>query len=304
MAFTWSEDVRWMVVWRREFRGQSYRHITKRLSAGPRRKGPSRKTIKRIVARFRREGDVKTRQGARKAPPANRIFDRRNDKALLRVLADSPGDMLDEIRDKLTARTGAQPHLSTVCRAIWRLRHSRKRVRQCATPRARTTAAHGRLPAPRSCVAISRGGARVRLCGSRRTYGCGTGSDSSSSSTRRRRTDGPCAGTHTQRLASATAQAPMRVTRACGGRSFGYMTFGQYPISPNAILPRGKRISSLCCMDYKGMVDWEHTDGTFDRRAFLRAVRRCVVSRHTLSTSGVALASTPWLCHATCRHVC
>ena len=144
MALTWSEDVRWMVVWRREFRGQSYRHITKRWSAGPRRKGPSRKTIKRIVARFRREGDVKTRQGARKAPPANRIFDRRNDKALLRVLADSPGDMLDEIRDKLTARTGAQPHLSTVCRAIWRLRHSRKRVRQCATPRARTTAAHGR----------------------------------------------------------------------------------------------------------------------------------------------------------------
>jgi|TARA_B110000046_G_C12976147_1_gene391224 transposase len=165
MALTWSEDVRWMVVWRREFRGQSYRHIRKRLSSGPRRKGPSKTTIKRIVKRFREEGGVDTRQGARAAPPANRIFDRRNDWALLKALADSPGDMLDEIRDKLTALTGARPHVSTVCRAIWRLRHSRKRVRLRHAQR-RLLLVPSLHPPSRSSAATLRRGASARRCAS------------------------------------------------------------------------------------------------------------------------------------------
>ena len=62
-----------------------------------------------------------------------------------------------------------------------------------------------------------------------------------------------------------------------GRRSFGYALFGKSPISPNAILPRGQRISSLCAMDHKGMVDWSHTKGTFKKRNFLRAWQASII---------------------------
>ena len=94
-----------------------------------------------------------------------------------------------------------------------------------------------------------------------------------------------------RRFAGSASRVRQSNSRECcerGGRSFGYEVLGKYPISHNAILSRGPRISSLCCMDHKGMVDWEHTDGSYNRREFLRAVRRCVVSRHPLPLHGSA----------------
>ena len=133
----WDEQVRWMVVWRRTIRQQSWRTIRKRLrrgSVGPKasRKGPSISTMKRIVRCFEKTGGVKTPVGLRLAPSTGQIFSFRNDLKLLKILHDRPGDTLDEILKRFARRTGEDPHVSSVCRAIHRLDYSRKKV--CVRP--------------------------------------------------------------------------------------------------------------------------------------------------------------------------
>jgi hypothetical protein len=104
---------------------------SKALSAGPRRKGPSKRTQKKIVARFRRTGGAETWQGRRDAPPANTKIGFREDMKLLKVLADSPGDMLDEILARqLATRPG--PGVSAHRCARGQVRLPELRVREYA----------------------------------------------------------------------------------------------------------------------------------------------------------------------------
>ena len=60
-------------------------------------------------------------------------------------------------------------------------------------------------------------------------------------------------------------------------RSFGYALRGQTPIGASGLLDRGQRLSALCSFDVGGFVDYELTEGTFDRETFLDAAERVIV---------------------------
>jgi len=119
--------VRWLAVWKRVFGRKTWRTIGRHLSeASIGQKGPTKSTMKRWVKRYKLYGDVA--DDARKKG-GNLLFTRRRDLTLLKILADSPGDMLVEIRRKFIRRTGVRPALSTVCQAVHRLGWSRKQLR-------------------------------------------------------------------------------------------------------------------------------------------------------------------------------
>jgi len=64
-------------------------------------------------------------------------------------------------------------------------------------------------------------------------------------------------------------------------RSFGYALRGQTPIGASGLLDRGQRLSALCSFDVGGFVDYELTEGTFDRETFLDAAERVICDHIT-----------------------
>ena len=60
-------------------------------------------------------------------------------------------------------------------------------------------------------------------------------------------------------------------------RNFGYRLRGETAFGRSGLLPRGQRVSALCSYDVNGFIDWEMTDGTYDRDGFLDAAERVVV---------------------------
>jgi hypothetical protein len=125
---TYSDDICWLMVWKRKYCGKSYSAIRKDLSAGPRLPGPSPSTIRRVLRYFYLTGDVRCRTRRRRR---DAIFGYGEDRALVKTLLDEPGDMLTEIRRKFNSRTGLKPHISTICQAVRRLGFTRTQVRSC-----------------------------------------------------------------------------------------------------------------------------------------------------------------------------
>jgi hypothetical protein len=107
---TYSDDICWLMVWKRKYCGKSYSAIRKDLSAGPRLPGPSPSTIRRVLRYFYLTGDVRCRTRRRRR---DAIFGYGEDRALVKTLLDEPGDMLTEIRRKFNSRTGLKPHISS-----------------------------------------------------------------------------------------------------------------------------------------------------------------------------------------------
>ena len=71
--------------------------------------------MQRIVRFYRKTGCVRK---AHVGTHLDRTFGQEECKALIHAIRDCSGDMLEEIRTKLTASTGLDPDLSTICRAV------------------------------------------------------------------------------------------------------------------------------------------------------------------------------------------
>ena len=56
------------------------------------------------------------------------IFTKANCRKLVKILLDSPGDMLSEIRATFSRQTLQRPGLSSLCKAIKKAGFSRKKV--------------------------------------------------------------------------------------------------------------------------------------------------------------------------------
>ncbi len=124
------ESLRWLVVWKAWFMGMSYAKVRRHLDGGASSPPPSKQTIRRIVNRFRRVGDVKTELGKRRAPHDEQIeFSRSLSKALIECVLDSPDDPLEAIAKTFGAQTGVQRSNATICRALRKLGFTRKKLR-------------------------------------------------------------------------------------------------------------------------------------------------------------------------------
>ena len=231
--------VRWLAVWKRVFGGKTWRTIGRHLSeASIGQKGPTKSTMKRWVKRYKLYGDVA--DDARKKG-GNLLFTRRRDLTLLKILADSPGDMLVEIRRKFIRRTGVRPAISTVCQAPGgaspRLESQAGPLSACSSrlnPQSRrtvtrplygclhlTAAAHLRRRVPRgSSEPTSASAAPASRTSSGRRSCAATARSSSSFGMRQLRTSAPCAGAVYPLSWPAPRQDPnLQLRPTCAGRS-------------------------------------------------------------------------------------
>ena len=93
--------------------------------------GVSVNTQKSIVERFLTEGTVETHQGQGASRP-QRVFDADADIWLLGNVIDDPEAKLCERAASFMLATGTVVHISTICRALRRIRLSRTKVHSAA----------------------------------------------------------------------------------------------------------------------------------------------------------------------------
>ena len=121
-----SNDLRWRVVWARDGHGDTHAEVAQRL-------GISERTVERILKRFDETGDVRTWQGKRggvsTAPWKQKMTYEQDMKLLELVTIMDDKSMLTEIHHQFYLSTEVDISISTVCRAMWRLGFTRKRVR-------------------------------------------------------------------------------------------------------------------------------------------------------------------------------
>jgi len=144
-----SEDMAWLVVFKRVYQNKSEKTVIEHLSSGPFK--VTREQIRHVVRKFHKTGHVLSRTGvARQQDAARRegriVFNKARCRVLVELLLDSPDDYLSELRAKFTARTGVRSSLMTLCRAIKAAGYSRKNARLRSSPA---------LRALRACAASS-----------------------------------------------------------------------------------------------------------------------------------------------------
>ena len=122
-----SEDMRWLVVFKRVYQGLKYKQIVQHLSAGPAQ--ITVKQIRRVLCQYASSGEVMPPRRVANHADLAQIFTRERCRVLVGLLLDSPEDLLKEIRAKFTAATGTRPALCTLCKAIKRAGFTRKKAR-------------------------------------------------------------------------------------------------------------------------------------------------------------------------------
>ena len=123
-----SEDMRWKIVYQRIAEGEPWSRI-----AGP---FVSKTTAKDIVRLFLETRGVTSRQGERAAPPANQVMTEEVCIELLHRVLESPQTTRREHHlELLLDGVVTSVHVSTVCRAMHRMRLSTKRLNHYAAAR-------------------------------------------------------------------------------------------------------------------------------------------------------------------------
>ena len=107
--------------------GLAFSDVASALTMGPMK--ITAQWVKTMWELFQETGDVESRQGQRVAPPANLIVDHAAAHALVQQLLDSPDATLNEHKAEFESSTGKAIHISTFCRAVWRLGFTRQRVK-------------------------------------------------------------------------------------------------------------------------------------------------------------------------------
>ena len=102
MPRSFSVEKRWAMVYKREVLGLSYETIQEQLEDYD-SKGPSPKTIRRMVKLFRSTGGVEDRQGQRHPGHNNIVYDTKLSQKLVDIVLDSPESPLDAIKTSLDA---------------------------------------------------------------------------------------------------------------------------------------------------------------------------------------------------------
>lgn len=126
-------DLRWRAVYKLWLGEMSFSQVADALDA-PLMPVTCR-WVKDMWQLFVATGDVEDRQGQRVRPPANAIFDFGSDTLLINMLLDAPECMLIEHHKEFEETTGKKVHISTLCRAVWRVGFTRQRLQQYAKER-------------------------------------------------------------------------------------------------------------------------------------------------------------------------
>ena len=87
----YSEDLRWLVVFKRLILGEDHAAVTEALCGKLCKKTHESEIIERFLA----TGDVKTWKGRREAPPANKVVHAEDDLWLLGSVIDDPAATLE-----------------------------------------------------------------------------------------------------------------------------------------------------------------------------------------------------------------
>ena len=168
MPKAYSEDVRWLVVYKRRVVGHSEAAVTASLE------GVCSSTQDSILARFDETGTVETWQGTVRSghlEPPNRKMSAAAEQALLLKLLHCPSATLQEHQANLVLSTGTRVHVSTICRALRELGYTRQRVSRCPAHAAPALGVGGRWcwplavtapPAAAPLAAAARGAAARR----------------------------------------------------------------------------------------------------------------------------------------------
>ena len=106
--------------------GQAHYDVTAALH------GVCKSTQGEILERFRLTRDVATWQGRRETPPANQIITAADDLLLLGNVADDPTASCTQRSVWFELTTGKRLHVSSICRALYRLECSYQKVRASA----------------------------------------------------------------------------------------------------------------------------------------------------------------------------
>ena len=131
MPRSFSRDIRWLVLYKRLFRGKTAAEVTAELEGSV-----CEDTQSEWLRRFAATGDVvDTQSGRRGTLPANKQATPEVDLLLFQLAIDSPDATLTEQRATLELSTGIRVHLSTVCRAMRRLGLTRQRLGHFAAQR-------------------------------------------------------------------------------------------------------------------------------------------------------------------------
>ena len=125
MPRAYSEDLRWLVVFKRLVLGLPWSDVQEDL--GDRF---CRKTQRDILKRFEDTTSVATHQGRRPGPPANQVFDAAHDLFLLEQTRLHRSAFHRERSMHVQLATGTPVHILTICRAMQRMLLQRQRVRQ------------------------------------------------------------------------------------------------------------------------------------------------------------------------------
>lgn len=131
MGKPYSDDIRWLVVWKRLVRGKSPREVTEDLE------GAVCADTQDIWLRcFAQTGDVAGRTGkAASEESSRRQMTPEMDLLLFQLVIDSPSAMLKEHHRTIVLSTGSSVDLSTICRAMRRLGMTRQRLQHYAYQR-------------------------------------------------------------------------------------------------------------------------------------------------------------------------
>ena len=115
---SYSNDLRWRVVFQRKLQNLSYRTISENLTVAV-------STVSRIIDRFDRTGDVRP----------SIMLHSHEEFVLLQMVMEKPSVYLREFQYGLEEITGTEVSVSTICRTLNRFGFSRKKLRHVALQR-------------------------------------------------------------------------------------------------------------------------------------------------------------------------
>ena len=114
---SYSEDLRWRIVWQRKVQNRSMRDIAKNLYV-------SLATVSRIIDRFDRIGDISPSLPT----PRQHALNDYEEFLLVQMVQEKPSVYLHEVQARICAATGTEVSVSTICKTLKRFGFSRRRI--------------------------------------------------------------------------------------------------------------------------------------------------------------------------------
>lgn len=122
MPAAFSEDLRWRVIWHKFLLMRSEEEIACQFFLSPR-------TVKRICYKFVMTGSVKAEKAGR--PVGTTALHLHEEYILMEAILKKPVTRLHELASSLQEETGSEFDISTLCRALYRLGFTNKKVKNC-----------------------------------------------------------------------------------------------------------------------------------------------------------------------------